>query len=303
MGARGRAPGDGAPPVTEGPPTRYFDSHSHVQDDAFDDDRDEALERAAAAGVTEIVAVGADPESAERARALASLTGPEEPAAPSGPAGSAAESVASPSAKPRVYYTAGLHPHDASRWSPGIRDSILDHLAHGAVAIGETGLDYHYLNSPEERQREAFAAQLAMAAERDAPVVIHSRDAEEETLAILADSDVAPERVVLHCFSSSASMLAEGVERGYYVSFSGMVTFRKFPSEELVPLVPRDRLLAETDAPYLAPVPHRGGRNEPAFVVRTVERLAEITGVEVEEMAARTGDNARRFYGLRTQRA
>lgn len=293
--------------MREGPPTRYFDSHSHVQDDAFDDDRDEALERAAAAGVTEIVAVGADPESAERARALASLTGPsesEEPAAPdetvaSGrPAGKTARPSAGSAAKPRVYYTAGLHPHDASRWAPEIGDSILDHLAHGAVAIGETGLDYHYLNSPKERQRETFAAQLAMAAERDAPVVIHSRDAEEETLEILADSDVPAERVVLHCFSSSAAMLAEGVERGYYVSFSGMITFKKFPAEELVPLVPEERLLAETDAPYLAPVPHRGGRNEPAFVVQTVERLAEILGVEVEDMAARTADNARRFYRL-----
>lgn len=286
--------------MTEGPPTRYFDSHSHVQDDAFDDDRDEALERAAAAGVTEIVAVGADPESAERARALASLTGPsesEEPAAPGSPGEPAARRAAS---RPRVYYTAGLHPHDASRWSSDIRDSILAHLAHGAVAIGETGLDYHYLNSPKERQREAFAAQLGMAAERDAPVVIHSRDAEEETLEILADSDVAPERVVLHCFSSSAAMLAEGVARGYYVSFSGMVTFKKFPSKELVPQVPEDRLLAETDAPYLAPVPHRGGRNEPAFVVRTVERLAEIMGVEVEGMATRTGESARRFYRLQS---
>lgn len=258
-------------------PARYFDSHCHLQDPAFDDDRDRALDRAMAAGVEEIVVVGADPESAERARALASLGG---------------------DAKPRVWYTAGLHPHDASRWSPEVGESIRDHLAHGAVAVGETGLDYHYLNSPRDAQREAFAAQLAMAAEGDLPVVIHSRDAEDETLAILGDSDVAAERVVLHCFSGSRAMLEAGVERGYYVSFSGMVTFSKFPAEELVPLVGDERLLAETDAPYLAPVPHRGKRNEPAFVVETAARLAELRGWPVEEAAARTAGNARRFYRL-----
>lgn len=238
--------------------------------------------------------MGADPESAERARALASLTGSASAGEPAAPGGFADR----PSQKPRVYYTAGLHPHDASRWSADIRDSILDHLAHGAIAIGETGLDHHYLNSPEDAQREAFSAQLAMAAERDVPVVIHSRDAEEETLETLGASGLAAERVVLHCFSGSKEMLTAGVERGYYVSFSGMVTFAKFPAEELVPLVPIDRLLAETDAPYLAPVPHRGERNEPAFVVSTVARLAEVRGVPVEEMAARTRANARRFYRL-----
>lgn len=284
---------------------RCFDSHSHVQDAAFDEDREAALERAFAAGVEEIVAVGADPESAARARALAALTGPAEAAEPAAPGGrpeppkDAAVRPGRPergARKPRVYYTAGLHPHDAARWSDEIRASILDHLAHGAVAIGETGLDYHYLNSPKEAQREAFAAQLAMAAERDVPVVVHSRDAEEETLEILGDSEVAPERVVLHCFSSSRRMLTDAVGRGCYVSFSGMVTFGKFPAEELVPPVPAERLLAETDAPYLAPIPHRGGRNEPAFVVATIARLAEIRGVEAGEMAARTAANARRFY-------
>ena len=240
--------------------------------------------RAWEAGVREIVTIGAGPEDAGRARALASLTPPAE------------TPVEEP--KPKVWYTAGLHPHEADRWSPGVEAAIRDHLAHGAVAVGETGLDFHYDNAPRVEQREAFAAQLAIAAEIDAPVVIHSRDAEEDTLAILAESEVAPERVVLHCFSSSAEMLGEGVERGYYASFSGMVTFRGFPAGEVVPLVPSDRLLAETDAPYLAPVPHRGGRNEPAFVAETVARLAELRGTTADEMAARTRANARRFYRL-----
>lgn len=227
----------------------------------------------------EIVTIGSGPEDADRARALASLT-----------AGGETE--------PRVWYTAGLHPHDASRWSREVETAIRDHLVHGAVALGETGLDYHYENSPRPEQREAFSAQLTVAGELDLPVVVHSRDSEEDTLAILDRSGIASERVVLHCFSSSAGMLAEGVERGYYVSFSGMVTFRRYPAEELVRLVPSDRLLAETDAPYLAPVPNRGKRNEPAFVVETVARLAELRGEPVEETAARTRANARRFYEL-----
>lgn len=228
-----------------------------------------------------IVAVGADPASAERARALTGLDD-EAPAASS----------------PRVHYTAGLHPHDASRWGPEVREAILDHLDRGAVAVGETGLDYHYMNSPKAAQRKAFAAQLAIAADRGVGVAIHSRNAEAETLEVLADSDADPGRVVLHCFSGSRAMLEEGVARGYRISFSGMVTFRSFPAAELVGLVPDEALLAETDAPYLAPAPHRGKRNEPAFVARTVERLAELRGAAPREVAALTFENARRFYGL-----
>lgn len=258
--------------------TDYFDSHCHLHDPAFDDDRDAALRRARAAGVREIVVIGSDPADAERARALAA------------PAGGADV--------PRVWHTAGLHPHEARRWGPEVEAVVRDHLARGAVAVGETGLDYHYDNSPRDAQRQAFAAQLAIAAGAGAPVVIHSREAEEDTLAVLADSDVPPERVVLHCFSSSPSMLEAGVDRGYRVSFSGMVTFGKFPAGDLVPRVPTDRLLAETDAPYLAPAPHRGKRNEPAFVVETVARLAELRREPVEAMASTTRSNALRFYDL-----
>lgn len=261
----------------------YFDSHCHVQDAAFDGDRREVLERARAAGVVEIVAIGADPESAGRARVLATAfeTG----------------------AGPRVWHTAGLHPHEASRWGPDVEAAITGHLAAGAVAVGEIGLDYHYEHSPRDAQRAAFAAQLALAAGHSLPVVIHSRDAEDDTLATLAESDVPGERIVLHCFSGTPEMLDRGVERGCYVSFSGMVTFPSFPGERVVPRVPIERLLAETDAPYLAPVPHRGKRNEPAYVVRTVAALAAIRRVAADEMAAVTRANARRFYGIDSGRA
>lgn len=259
-----------------GPSPRYFDSHCHLQDTEFDDDREAALARALAAGVEEIVLSADDPEAADRGRALAAAGG----------------------AGPRIHWAAGLHPHLAERWSPEVRRRIEAHLESGAVALGETGLDYHWMNSPREDQRRAFAEQLTLAAGRDVPVVIHSREAEADTLEILGGSAVPPERVVLHCFTGSREMLDAAVERGWYVSFSGIVTFPKFPAADLAPRVPPDRLLAETDAPYLAPVPHRGGRNEPAFVVATVARLAELRGEAVEETAARTVENARRFYRL-----
>ncbi|MGH7564107.1 MAG: TatD family hydrolase [Gemmatimonadota bacterium] len=260
-----------------GPP-RFFDSHCHLQDPAFDGDRDLVLARAWNAGVREIVVIASDPDSAESARALVGRESAE--------------------AIPRLYWTAGLHPHDAVRWDAGLGEAILAHLEAGALAVGETGLDFHYDNSPRDRQREAFAGQLAIARERDLPVVVHSRDAEEDTLEALALSKVSPERVVLHCFSGSLPMLERAVEAGYYVSFSGMVTFRSFAAGTLVGRVPVDRLLAETDAPYLAPVPHRGTRNEPAFVVDTIARLAELKGTDVTAMGALTRANARRFYGL-----
>lgn len=256
-----------------------FDSHSHLHDPAFDDDRDEALGRAFETGVTELVVVGSDPDDAGRARRVA-------------------ERAAETESAPAVWWTAGLHPHEARRWNGGMREALVERLAEGAVAVGETGLDFHYDNSPREAQREAFAAQLAIAAERELPVVIHSRDAEDDTLAVLADADVPPERIVLHCFTGSAAMLETAVDRGYHVSFSGIATFGSFPAEDLVPNVPDDRLLAETDAPYLAPVPHRGKRNEPAYVVETVRRLAEIRGESLEETAGLTRENARRFYEI-----
>ncbi|MGH7570455.1 MAG: TatD family hydrolase [Gemmatimonadota bacterium] len=260
-----------------GPP-RFFDSHCHLQDPAFDGDRDAVLARAWQAGVHEIVVIASDPDSAAKARALAA----REPDGES----------------PRLYWTAGLHPHDAVRWDVELREAILAQLEAGALAVGETGLDFHYDNSPRDRQLEAFADHLEMARERDLPVVVHSRDAEDETLEALAGSKLSPERVVLHCFSGSLSMLERAVETGYYVSFSGMVTFRSFAAATLVGRVPVDRLLVETDAPYLAPVPHRGIRNEPAFVVETIARLAELKETDVTAMGALTRANARRFYGL-----
>ena len=259
-------------------PARLFDSHCHLQDPGFDEDRDAVLERAWRAGVRDVVVVASDPGTAAAARALTE-----------GERGSG---------RPRLHWTAGLHPHEAARWDRGVRGAVLAQLDRGALAVGETGLDFHYDHSPRIAQREAFKEQLAIAVARDLPVVVHSRDAEEETLDEIARSTIAPQRVVLHCFTGSPSMLELAVAAGHYISFSGMVTFRSFPAATLVGRVPEDRLLVETDAPYLAPAPHRGKRNEPAFLADTVARLAELREVDATALAALTRGNAMRFYGL-----
>ena len=258
---------------------RYFDSHCHLQDDRFEPDRETVMARAGQAGVREIVVIGADPADAAAARSLA------------------AESEGH-AEWPKLWFTAGLHPHEASRWDSSVRSAVEAELDRGAVALGEVGLDFHYDNSPRDLQRAAFRDQLAIARERALPVVIHSREAEDETLEILNDSGVDPERVVLHCFTGSPRMLRRGVDSGYYVSFSGIATFDSFDSGGLVPLVPADRILAETDAPYLAPVPYRGKRNEPAYLPATVAALARHRSVSPAELAAATRENARRFYRL-----
>lgn len=258
---------------------RYFDSHCHLQDERFDPDRGEAIARARDAGVREIVVVGADPGSAAAARALA-------------------EEAAGREEWPDLWFTAGLHPHEASRWDSATRRAVEEELDRGAVAVGEIGLDYHYDNSPRAIQRAAFSEQLSIARERDLPVVVHSRDAEDETLEILRESGLPAPRVVLHCFTGSLRMLEEAVDRGHFVSFSGIATFQSFDAAALVPRVSEDRLLVETDAPYLAPVPHRGRRNEPSFLPATVAALAGHRGAAPAELAAVTRSNARAFYRI-----
>lgn len=260
-------------------PLRTFDSHCHLQDARFDPDRREVIVRAWGAGVREIVVIGSDPETAAAARSLA-------------------DEAAGHEGWPELWFTAGLHPHEASRWSPDIRRGVEEELDRGAVAVGEIGLDFHYDNSSRPDQRAAFADQLALAGERDLPVVVHSREAEDDTLTILRESEIAPARVVLHCFTGSLAMLEAATERGHYVSLSGIATFSSFDAAGIVPRVPEDRLLVETDAPYLAPVPHRGQRNEPAFLPATVEALAAHRGTPSATLAAITRGNARAFYRL-----
>jgi TatD DNase family protein len=194
-----------------------------------------------------------------------------------------------------VYATVGLHPHDASN---GV-DTIVDLLdAPGVVAVGECGLDYHYDHSPRPQQRDAFAAQIHLAHERDLALVIHTREAWDDTFSILGAEGV-PARTVFHCFTGGPDEARRCLDLGAFLSFSGIVTFKAAADVRgAVALTPLDRLLVETDAPYLAPVPHRGKRNTPAWVPVVGAGIAAVRNVDVGAVAAATWDNAERVFRL-----
>jgi TatD DNase family protein len=256
------------------------DSHCHLADAAFDSDRGVVLSRARAAGVEAIVVV-ADGIPASRA-CLALCEGRGAPTADA----------------PQLAPTAGIHPHNASTFDAAAADELERLWADPrVVAIGEAGLDYHYDHSPRAKQLEVFSWQLGAAARFGKPIIVHSRDADEDTARLLA---TAPSGLVgvLHCFSAGPAVLEAALERGLAVSWSGMITFRSWGNARALEAVPDASLLVETDAPYLAPVPERGKRNEPAFVALTAARLAELRGVPVERVAGLTAANARRLFGL-----
>jgi TatD DNase family protein len=254
---------------------RFLDSHAHLADPAFDTDRKDVIARARSAGAVAIVAIGESLAAAARAREL-SAAYPE-----------------------YLYFTAGVHPHDAASFDPA-RDpaAIRAEVAQGAVAIGECGLDYHYDHSPRELQRRAFAAQLALAGETGRPVVVHTREAEDDTAAMIREAGSAAIVGVLHCFTGSHALAHAALDSGWYISFSGIVTFKKWVDDDLVRLVPDDRLLVESDSPYLAPVPDRGKRNEPAWVARTVEHVAAARGTSADAVGELAVLNATRFFSL-----
>ena len=243
-----------------------IDTHAH-----FGDDADEVLERARAAGVTRVVAVATSLAGAQSALALAD-------------------------AEDGVFACLGIHPHEAATSEAHNVDALRELLAHPkAVAVGETGLDYFRDYAPAEDQQRLFDAQLALARETGKPVVIHTRAADDDTAACL----VAHEgRVVLHCFSSPP-LLEPALEHGWYVSFAGNVTYKNaYDLRAAARRVPADRLLAETDSPYLAPQPVRGKRNEPAYVVHTVDALAAARGEEAAWLAAQIDANADAVFSL-----
>jgi TatD DNase family protein len=247
-----------------------FDTHCHLTDPRFSDDLDGVLQRAWDAGLTGIVTIASDAADADVAWQLTRRD-------------------------PRIYSTAGVHPHTAAQATDADRARITEILARpGVVAVGETGLDFHYDNSPRAVQRTVFEWHLATAAATGLPVIVHSRAADEEMAAMIrATSGV---RGVLHCFSGGRQLLDTALEAGWFISFAGMVSFRNYDGADLARAVPEDRLLIETDSPYLAPVPYRGRRNEPAFVVETCAALARIRGVDLAELAAASARNATAFY-------
>ena len=255
--------------------SEFADSHVHLASSAFTDDVDAVIERARAAGARALVCIGESPEAAERAQQIAVRH------------------------DGLVFHTCGLHPHDANDWDGAWHaHAIREAAARGAVAVGECGLDYHYDHAPRPVQRHTLAAQIQLAAELDLPIVLHTREAEEDTREMLVDAAKTGVRGVLHCFTGSEALAEAALAVGWYVSFSGIITFRNWHSETLLRLVPDDRLLVESDAPYLAPVPNRGKRNESGWVPHTIARLAVARGTDIESMAAMTLRNTRTFFRL-----
>ena len=236
-------------------------------------DREDVIRRALSSGLTHMISIASDPESNPAVIALSE-------------------------AHPEIYCSIGLHPHDAKFYDDAFHANMLKWAAHPkAVAIGETGLDYHYDHSPRDVQRAVFAAELALAKELGLPVIIHSREAFDDTMRIVRESGIA--RGVMHCFSGDVAMCREVLKLGLHISIAGPVTFPKSATlREVAAFVPDDRLLIETDAPYLTPVPHRGKRNEPAYVAYTARAVAELRGVSPEDVARITSLNARRLFGI-----
>jgi TatD DNase family protein len=258
----------------------FVDSHAHIDGPEFDADREEVIQRAHAAGVSAILNVGTgDPHSDAFERAIE--------------LGKSHQTI---------YTAIGTHPHDARFYNDEAEEKtrLLIQSGDRVVAWGEIGLDFHYDNSPRDVQIAVFKRQLHAARDLNLPVIIHTREAEAETIEILkTDYEGADRRGVFHCFSGSEELARRAIEIGFMISFSGIVTFKKADElRNIARLVPLDRLLIETDCPYLTPVPHRGKRNEPAYVVEVARCLATLHGLEIEELGHITAENFMGFFNL-----
>lgn len=261
--------------------TRFIDSHCHIDGDAFDEDRDAVVERAKEAGVRAMLVVGTgNPHDGEIAKAVETAERYE-----------------------NVFASVGVHPHDAKLYDEKAEDNLIELInsSEKVIAWGEIGLDFYYDHSPRDVQREVFVRQIRKARELNLPIIIHSRDADDETVEILTN-ECADENFrggIMHCFGGTARMAESLMQVGFLISFAGNVTFKKADNlREAARVVPLDKLLIETDCPFLTPVPFRGKRNEPAYVVHTAEFLADFYDVELEELAERTTRNFKEFFGL-----
>jgi TatD DNase family protein len=259
-----------------------IDSHCHLADEVFERDLGDVISRAQAAGVTEALCVLGldDPGEQRRSSAVAGRW-------------------------PEVRFAAGVHPHDAARFAQGggghiERVRMLLERTPRLSALGEIGLDYHYDFSPRETQRRIFAEQVALAIDVGLPIVVHTREAEQDTIQILEAVKVRPLRGVLHCFTGTRLLAEWAIDAGLHVSFAGVVTFSNArPLREIAAGIPVDRLLVETDCPYLAPVPVRGSRNEPAKVIEVARTLARLRGMSMEELESQLAENYARLFATR----
>ena len=253
------------------------DTHLHLDFDAFNADRDAVVERAVAAGVTRMITIGISRETSRRAVALAEQY-------------------------EAVYAAVGIHPNESAEWDETVKAELRELAAHPkVVAIGEIGLDYYWDRVPRERQQAVFRAQLDLAAELGLPVVIHDREAHADALRVVqgwvAEAAPGERRGVFHCFSGDEEMARQALDLGFFIGVDGPVTFKNARRlQALVAALPLERLLVETDAPFLTPHPHRGKRNEPAYVRLVVEKVAALHGVSPAEVARTTTQNAVRLF-------
>jgi len=251
------------------------DTHAHLDFPRFDKDRKEVIERAIDGGVKIIVNIGSSMTSSRNSVELSRRYN-------------------------EIYSVVGIHPHNADSFNLNVSKK-LESLSENkkVVAIGEIGLDFHYDNSPREKQKQAFRAQLRLAKSLDLPVVIHTRDADEETLKILREENADKIGGIMHCFASDKKMASEILDLGFYIAFGGLITFKNLNNlREVVKEVPINKILVETDAPYLTPDPYRGKRNEPLYVKYVAEKISEIKGLSKEEIAKKTTQNAKKVYNI-----
>jgi TatD DNase family protein len=260
-----------------------IDSHCHLAGEEFAADLDAVVSRARSAGVSAALCILAAGDGGETVRAKRVRE-----------------------AWPQVCFAAGVHPHQAREFAGRVKDACdtVRHAVeeHNARAIGEIGLDYHYDFSPRDVQREVFRAQIEVALELDLPLIIHTREATDDTFQILREAGAGRLRGVFHCFTGDEVMARAALDMNFHLSFAGIVTFPRADSiREAARMAPSDRVLAETDSPYLAPVPHRGKRNEPAYVAEVVAKLADVRNVSQEDLAAELTRNFTALFGSLTE--
>ncbi|MEJ7624937.1 MAG: TatD family hydrolase [Pyrinomonadaceae bacterium] len=262
-----------------------IDSHCHIDAEQFDADRDEVVARALAAGVVSMLNIGTgDPRTDAFRRAVEVAERYE-----------------------NVYAAVGVHPHDAKLYDGAAENQMIGLVKSSkkVIAWGEIGLDYYYDHSPRDVQREVFRRQIRAARELGLPIIIHSRDADDETVEILTEEcSYAGFRGIMHCFGGTPKMAESLMNLGFFISFAGNITFKKADNLRCAArVVPLDRLLIETDCPFLTPVPLRGQRNEPSFVAHTAQFLAELYGVDVDLLAQRTTENFTNLFGIKLELA
>ena len=257
--------------------TSVIDTHCHLADTKFRDDVEDVIARASAAGVAQMISVGAI-GSIENDRLTVEIAEHHQ----------------------NVFAVVGVHPHDAKDCTPDRIAQLRDLAASKkVVAIGESGLDFYYMHSPPAAQEASLRAHLALASELDLPIVIHCREAERRLVEIVRATGIPPRGGVIHCFTGDSNAAREFLALGFCISFSGIITFKNSaPIREAAAIVPEDRVMVETDSPYLAPEPYRGKRNEPAYVTRTLEMLANLRRVDAAVLAAQIVANAARVFGL-----